>query len=67
MKDSIGEATVMTTVGDLVESVMEASLEVIHDEKEASIIAGIVITNILKSSYESTFLLDRGSRHKRDC
>jgi hypothetical protein len=46
---------------------MEASLEVTEDEKQASIIAGIVINNILKSSYESAFLLDRGSRHMRDC
>lgn len=67
MKNSIGEGTVMTTVGDLVESVMEASLEVIDDEKQASIIAGSVINNILKTSYESASLLDRGSRHMRDC
>jgi hypothetical protein len=66
MKNVFGEAIVTTTLGDLVESVMEASLEVIDDEKEASVIAGIVLNNILKYSARSALLLDHRSRQLRD-
>lgn len=58
LRENFEDPTVVTTVGDLVAAVMDASLEVVNDEKEAYHIAGLVLNNILRLSSSNSFLLD---------
>jgi hypothetical protein len=52
------EDPVVTTVGDLVAAVMEASLEVVDDENEAYRIAGLVLNNMLRLTSSRSLLFD---------
>jgi hypothetical protein len=58
LRKSVEDPAVVTTVGDLVAAVMDASLEVVDDENEAYRIAGLVLNNILRLSSSNSFLLD---------
>jgi len=58
LRANFEDPTVVTTVGDLVAAVMDASLEVVDDEKEAYRIAGLVLNNMLRLSSSDSFLLD---------
>lgn len=56
-RENFEDPTVVTTVGDLVAAVMDASLEVVADEEEAYRIAGLVLNNMLRLT-SSRSLLD---------
>jgi hypothetical protein len=66
MKPTFGGAVVRTTVGDLVASIMEASLEVVKNEKEASVIAAIVLDDMLGLTGQNALFTNNHARAMRD-
>lgn len=48
----------VTTVGDLVVAVTDAALEVVHDERKAYQVAGLVLNNMLLRLNSGSFLMD---------
>ena len=58
LKEIGADPTVVTTMGDLIAAVMDASLEVVADEKEAYRIAELVLSDMLRHTSSRRLLFD---------
>lgn len=60
LRKNIEDPPLVTTVGDLVAAVMDASLEVVGDEQEAYRIAELVLNKMLRVTSSRSPLFDGG-------
>jgi hypothetical protein len=58
LRETFQDPALVTTVGDLVTAVVDASLEVVDDETEAYRIAELVLNNMLRLTSSRSLLFD---------